>query len=207
MPDWDDIFTEKGRVFLEPHPDMERISQLLKEREAKRILDLGCGTGRHLVYLAKLGFEMYGFDASPKALSITKEWLVQENLRAKLTLHRMENIFPYEANFFDAIISIQVLHHNFLKDILFSVKEIERILKPRGIIYITFPKLGTGLKLDKWELKKVENNTYVPQAGPEKGLPHHFFTLDEINQVFNNFNLLKIYMDKTNHRAILGVLK
>jgi SAM-dependent methyltransferase len=207
MPTWDDIFTEKGRVFEEPHHDMERISALFKEKGVKKVLDLGCGTGRHLIYLSKKGFEVYGLDASPKALEIAKKWLIKEKQKAELELHRMEHQFPYEKNFFDAIISIQVIHHNLMKDIIYTVSEIERTLKTNGIAYITFPRLGGGSKIDEWELKEIEENTYIPQAGQEKGLPHHFFTLDEIYEVFNSFNIMEVYDDRTNHRAIFVIKK
>ncbi len=207
MPDWDEIFSKGGKIFHDPHPDMEKISELFKEKEIKRVLDLGCGTGRHLIFLSKKGFEVYGMDASPKALEMANKWLIEENEKAELHLDRIEHKFPYEDKFFDAIISIQVIHHNLMKDIIFTVREIERILKKDGVIFLTFPVLGTGSKLEKWELKEIEKGTYIPQKGQEKGLPHHFFTIEEINQVFNSFNLLEIYMDKTNHRAILGIKK
>ncbi|MFX0105839.1 MAG: class I SAM-dependent methyltransferase [Candidatus Hodarchaeota archaeon] len=207
MPEWDEIFSEEGRVFTEPHPDIERITNLFKKRGFKRVLDLGCGTGRHLIYLSKKGFEVYGLDASPKALEIAKKWLSEENEKAQLQLHRMEQEFPYDNDFFDAIISIQVIHHNLMKDIIYTVNEIERILKPKGIIYITFPRLGGGSKIENWKLKEIEKGTYIPEAGRERGLPHHFFNLEEINEVFSSFNLLEIYDDRTNHRAIIGVKK
>jgi len=207
MSKWDEIFSEKGKLFTKPHPDIERITNLFKEKGVKRVLDLGCGTGRHLIYLSKKGFEVYGMDSSPKALEISKKWLNEENEKAELQLHRIEHKFPYENGFFDAIISIQVIHHNLMKDIIFTINEIERILKSKGIIYITFPRLGGGSKIDNWELKEIEKGTYIPQAGREKGLPHHFFTIEEINEVFKSFNLLEIYDDRTNHRAILGIKK
>jgi SAM-dependent methyltransferase len=207
MPDWNEIFSEKGKVFTELHPEIERVADLLEKKGSKRVLDLGCGTGRHLIYLSKKGFEVYGLDASPKALEIAEKWLSEENEKAELQLHRMEHEFPYDNDFFDAIISIQVIHHNLIEDIIYTVSEIERILKPSGVIYITFPRLGGGSKIDEWELKEIETGTYIPQAGPEKGLPHHFFTIEEINQTFSSFNLLEIYDDRTNHRAILGVKK
>ncbi len=207
MPDWDKIFSKRGKIFHDPHPDLEKISVSFKEKEIKRVLDLGCGTGRHLIFLSKKGFEVYGMDASPKALEMAEKWLIEENEKAELHLNRMEDKFPYEDKFFDAIISIQVIHHNLIKDIISTVKEIERILKKDGMIFLTFPVLGTGSKLEKWELKEIEKGTYIPQKGQEKGLPHHFFTVDEIYQVFNSFNLLEIYMDETNHRAILGIKK
>ena len=119
----------------------------------------------------------------------------------------MEKKFPYTDNFFDAVISIQVMHHNKMKDILITVSEIERVLKKGGIIFITFPKLDGRSNSDDWKLKEIEKGTYIPQDGPEKGLPHHFFTLEEIYDVFSSFDFLEIYDVKTRHLAILGAKK
>jgi len=208
MPDWDDIFTKRGKVFTNPHQDMERLTKIFKENGVQRVLDLGCGTGRHLLFFSKKGFDVYGLDKSPKGLEIAKNWLDEEKLSAKLTHQRIDQKFPYENDFFDVIISIQVIHHNLMKEILFSVKEIERVLKPKGFIFITVPFLQAFIvKNSKWKLKKVEKRTYIPQSGPEKGLPHHFFTIAELKRVFSAFELLEIYIDKTNHRAILGKKK
>ena len=66
MPDWDTIFEEKGRVFTNPHQSMDEIAKLFENAGVMRVLDIGCGTGRHLVYLAKQGFNMFGFDVSQR---------------------------------------------------------------------------------------------------------------------------------------------
>ncbi len=207
MPDWDVIFSEKGKVFTDPHQDMQRVAKLFKDRGVRKILDIGSGTGRHIIFFSKLDFEMYGFDASPKGLSLTKQWLSEEGLTAEVINHRMEEKFPYDDKYFDAIISIQVIHHNKMKDIIFTVSEINRVLKKEGIIFITFPKLKIRGNREDWKLREIEKGTYIPQAGQEKGLPHHFFTINEIYDVFNSFNLQEIYDDRGRHRAILGVKK
>ncbi len=205
MPDWDIIFSKKGKVFTEPHHDMEKIAKLFEKKGVQRILDIGSGTGRHLLYFSKKGFEVYGMDASPKGISIAKRWLSEENIKAEIIIHRMEEKFPYKDDFFDAIISIQVIHHNKMKNIKRTVSEIERVLKKGGIIFITFPRLEGRSGLEKWKLKEIEKNTYIPQAGQEKGLLHHFFTIEEIHEVFHSFNLLEIYDDRKRHRAVLGI--
>ncbi len=203
MPDWDDVFAEKGKYFTDPHPDMERLADLFSEKGVQRILDLGCGTGRHLLFLLKKGFEVYGLDGSPNGLEIAKNWLTEENLSSELTCQKVESDFPYKNDFFDAVISIQVIHHNLIKDIKFTVNEILRTLKPEGFIFLTVP-LRQAFYVKKSNMKKVELRTYIPLVGQEKGLPHHFFTVAEIKRVFSAFNLSEIYIDETNHRAILG---
>ncbi len=203
MPDWDDVFAEKGKYFTTPHPDMERLANLFSEKGVRRILDLGCGTGRHLLFLLKKGFEVYGLDGAPNGLEIAKNWLTEENLSSELTCQKIEHEFPYKDSFFDAVISIQVIHHNLMKDIVFTVNEIKRILKTEGFIFLTFP-LRQAFYVKKKNMEKVETRTYIPLTGQEKGLPHHFFTVAEIKKIFSAFDLLEIYIDQTNHRAILG---
>ncbi|MFX0028523.1 MAG: class I SAM-dependent methyltransferase [Candidatus Hermodarchaeota archaeon] len=208
MPDWNDIFTEQGRVFLEPHEDMERLEELFKINNVQKILDLGCGTGRHLIFFSKKGFEISGLDSSPRGIEIAQEWLSEEGIEVETICQRIENKFPYEDNLFDAVISIQVIHHNLMKDIIKTVKEIERVLKKGGYIFITFPFLkGWGCTNDSWDLKRIEKNTYIPQKGKEKGLTHHFFSMNEIEVLFKQFEILENYIDHTNHRAILGIRK
>ena len=97
---------------------MERLTKIFKENGVQRVLDLGCGTGRHLLFFSKKGFDIYGLDKSPKGLKIAKNWLDEENLSEKLTHQRIDQKFPYENDFFDVIISIQVIHHNLMKEIL-----------------------------------------------------------------------------------------
>ncbi len=207
MPDWDEIFKEKGRIFTEPHPDIPRISKVFDKRGVQRILDLGCGTGRHLVFFAKRGFEMYGFDSSPQAITLSKEWLNKEGIPAKTLVHRMETRFPFEDDFFDAVISIQVIHHNLVDDILTTVNEVERVLKPNGLAFITVPVLSLGpVERERdWELEEIEKGTYIPHRGPEAGIPHHYFTENEIHEVFHSFKILEMYLDDSGHRCFLGL--
>ncbi|MFX1578303.1 MAG: methyltransferase domain-containing protein [Promethearchaeota archaeon] len=207
MPDWNQIFSERGRVFTNPHPDIDRVVNRLDE--SARILDLGCGTGRHVVHLTRLGFNVSGFDISPRAISLAQEWLQEEGLSADLIEHSMEQPFPYDDDFFDAVVSIQVVHHNLMRDIRKTIFEIERVLKSGGVLFVTFPVLKPGPveKERDWKLTRIEEGTYIPQKGLEAGIPHHYFTLEEIPEVFAAFDIAEIYLDDTDHRCILATLR
>jgi cyclopropane fatty-acyl-phospholipid synthase-like methyltransferase len=65
---------------------------LLKARGARRVLDLGCGAGRHLVYLAREGFEMHGMDIAENGLAHAQRWLESESLAAELIKSDMGTI-------------------------------------------------------------------------------------------------------------------
>lgn len=206
MPDWDKIFKEHGYLFVDPHEDISRIIELFHRTGIRRVLDLGCGTGRHLVYLSRNNFDVYGFDSSSHALVLADKWLKEERLAATIRVHHMEQSFPYPASFFDAVISIQVIHHNLLRDVMFTIKEIDRVLRSGGYIFITVPVFGPkpDNSDDDWNLSMIEKGTFIPQSGPESGIPHHYFTEDELLTVFEGFQKIELYRDRSNHRCLLG---
>lgn len=140
MPDWEHIFKKKGKFFNRPHEDMRKLVQLMRKDNVKKVLDLGCGSGRHTVFLARHGFDAYGMDSSRSGLKLTRKWLKQTNLKARLKNASCYERFPYKDNLFDSVISIQVIHHARIKEIKYCISEIERILKPGGIAFITVPK-------------------------------------------------------------------
>jgi SAM-dependent methyltransferase len=198
---WDERFRKEGKVFEHPHEDLWSIVDLLKEKGSKRILDLGSGSGRHLVYLAKNGFSAYGLDNSPAGIDIAKKWLEREGLFADMKLQEMTDRLPYADNFFNAVISVQVIHHAKADLIQKIIKEIERVLKKGGFVFITVPKLRTQGK----EFTQIEPNTFIPLDGPEKGLPHHYFTPRELHMFFAGFSVIDIHLDSTNHYCLSGV--
>ena len=51
------------------------------------ILDIGCGTGEHALYLASKGFEAVGIDAAPKAIEKAKRKAKERKLKATFLVH------------------------------------------------------------------------------------------------------------------------
>ena len=52
--------------------------------EPGRLLDIGCGTGRHLLHFARRGFEVTGVDLSEHMIAIAREKLAAEGLTARI---------------------------------------------------------------------------------------------------------------------------
>jgi len=46
--------------------------RLLRPKKGERVLDIGCGTGNHLLLFYQLGLDVTGLDASPYMLDIAK---------------------------------------------------------------------------------------------------------------------------------------
>lgn len=197
---WDDIFARRGKVFTEPHEDLPKFMQSLRNARASTVLDLGCGSGRHVIYMAKCGFSVFGLDNSLEGLKITRQWLRDEGLDADLRLQSMADKLPYPNSFFDAVLSTQVIHHADIATIKAIEKEVHRVLKKDGVLFITVPSIRNQGKT----FKQLEPNTFIPLDGNEEGLPHHIFTAEELRNVFEDFVIIDIHLDKWDHYCMLA---
>lgn len=203
MATWEQMFRNWEHVWKEPNTFVIKLVPILKKKKSKRILDLGCGAGRHLVYLGKRGFVVVGSDLSPSALKLSQERLEKEKVKNyTLIEHNMTRI-PFPNNHFDAVISINVLHHDKLKNIKRTVDEVRRILKKNGLFLATVispksPKYKRG--------KEIEKDTFIVNKGHEAGIPHHFFDEKGIKKLFSKLKILKLehVMERGFHWVILA---
>lgn len=186
---WDELYKDPRFCLKEPAEEVIKFLPILKEKKAHRVLDLGFGAGRHVIYLAKEGFEVYGIDISRRGKQLTEEWLVSEGLQAELALGDMTAI-PYHDNFFDACVCRGVITHNTISGLRMSIKEIHRILRRNGVVMCTFisresSEYGVG--------RELESHTYAPNSGIETGIPHHYTDEAETRALMSCFNQLQLY--------------
>ena len=148
---------------------------------------MGCGTGRHCVYLARNKFVVIGVDASETALRMAKRWVRKERLSSVTFVRGTMASLPFGKNCFDAVIGISVIHHAMKVDILKTAAEIYRTLKKGGILFANLisvkdPRYCTG--------QQVEKNTFrIPEAFEERRFEelHHFFTKKEVSGLLGRF--------------------
>jgi ubiquinone/menaquinone biosynthesis C-methylase UbiE len=205
---WENIFSTKGKVFTEIQKDIPMVVNLFKENNVKKVLDIGCGTGRHVLYLAKNGFDVYGLDESKTAIKIAKHWLNTKNLKAQFKIGNQYKKFPFKEKYFDAIISTQALHHGITKDVEKVIGEIKRVLKNNGIIFITVARKRSRKEIKSSpylvpKSKQIEKNVYIPLEGREKGLPHFLFNKTLIKKKFLGFCINDIHKDDS-HYCFIG---
>ena len=188
MRNWDHIYRTRGELQKEVLPKIIRISKIFKQRRFKEILDLGCGTGRHTIFLASKGFRVTGVDISAAAIKITSEKLKKSGIKnARLLRHDMEYL-PFPDNHFDAVICTGVLSHGKIGKIKNTVAEIRRVLRKGGLLIADpmstrDPDYGTG--------KEIEPGTFIGLA-EEEDTPHHYYTREEVVGLFSNFSRLWI---------------
>ena len=190
---WEDIYRRDGHVFTEIHAVIPEFASLLERQGqiGKRLLDVGCGNGRHLVYFSGLGYHVTGMDSAPSALRLSQEWLERNGRSGNLLRSDSRFPFPIADESFDILLSTQVIHHALLETVLFTIGEITRVVRPGGFILITVPVFReTSESEDEWE--EIEHHTFVPLSGTEKGLPHHLFMPNEFGACFTRFEILSM---------------
>ena len=198
---WDDVFRDHGHVFAEPHDAMPGIAQALHEGGGRSLLDLGSGTGRHVVYFARQGFATFGIDIAPEGLRLTQQWLASEGLTAGLCRQNLMAGLPYRDASFDALVSVQVMHHAPIAVIRDLIGEMARVLVPGELVFVSVAKNRGQAR----EYREIEPGTLVPLDGWEVGLPHHFFTPDELRDEFVPFfTVSDVYIDSVDHYCLLG---
>ena len=171
-----------------PDESVVQLSERLKAEGKKRVLDLGCGVGRHIVYLAKEGFEAYGLDSSDSGLERTRNWLEAEELTATLSNNDMNDI-PYPDGFFDAIVAFHVIYHATYEDMAKVVEGMNSKLTGSGYLLLTqistkHSHYGVG--------REVEKNSFVEEHGGEKSTIHHYSDEEEVRGLLKEFQIIEI---------------
>jgi ubiquinone/menaquinone biosynthesis C-methylase UbiE len=203
---WDKVYSEGFMTMWYPNEDIIRFcSRLIRKRltheeyevkrPVERVLDLGCGNGRHAMYFARQGLKTAGIDVSEKAIEWAGEWARREGLEIDFRVGNIEHL-PYEDQSFDAVVSHGVLDHVPMMAARTAAEEVRRVLRPGGLFYCDLRstedfEFGIG--------EEAGPNTFVVVEGYEKGLVQHFFSANETEALFDGlFRIL--YSEITENR-------
>lgn len=151
--------------------DIYLFDQLLKGRfdGLHRVLDLGCGSGRNLVYFLKNGYSVFGVDQDPEQIDRVR------SLATSILGHSDENNFqvtpieslPFAEESFDLVIANAVLH--FATDATHfeaMIKEAWRVLQPGGIF---FARLASNIGISD-RIQHTGNGRFQLPDGSERYL-------------------------------------
>jgi malonyl-CoA O-methyltransferase len=109
------------------------VARALGEVSGLDILDVGCGTGRHAVELAKAGANVTGVDFSRGMLDKARAKPGGEAVR--FILQDAAGPLPFETGSFDRVISCLVVDH--VKDLAVFFAELRRVCRHDGFIVIS----------------------------------------------------------------------
>ena len=165
-----------------------------------KILDLGCGAGRHTKFLAENGFEAYGCDYSTSGIKASEQILAEANLKAEFQVASVSAL-PYKDDFFDGLICFGVLYYNDKQSIEKAADEMFRVLKQGAKAFIIVRSLEDyryegAKKLSKYEVI-VQEKDESRSAFKENGMPMYFFDKDEVKRVFHRFRHIEINRIRT----------
>ncbi|MBA7502784.1 Ubiquinone biosynthesis O-methyltransferase, mitochondrial [subsurface metagenome] len=112
--------------------ELERYTQL----RHKRILDVGSGFGGFIVFANKAGATTLGIEPDQSRIELCKIYLKLNGMRKMLCVGTGEKL-PFRDDVFDIVTCHQVLEHT--QNPAAIIKEMVRVLKSRGLLYITTP--------------------------------------------------------------------
>jgi len=214
---FNDIAAEFDVTRYKPWPHtMEFVKELPKNG---LILDLGCGNGRNMVYLASVrrGFKILGLDFSNRMLKIANEKAKQQKFDKNMELI-LGDVFklPLASSTLDGALFVAALHHLPSAELrLESLLELKRCLKIGGKAFISawdFEQKRFAIELSR-QLKTPPTDcefgdVYVPWIGKrsrEVQRFYHLFYRDELEKLLKKTKLgiLNIFRVSNNYHAVV----
>lgn len=193
-----------------PNENIIRLESAFLRPTIGKCLDYGYGFGENLIHFSKLGYEMYGVDIEDSLKDRVNQKIKDRGLALDfdpelITLQPGDQALPYPDNFFDSILSNQVVYllANESK-VLNLISEFRRILKPNGRILVSLmsnqnvcAKRGTYLGENVYEyddssvMNKIEggfaHRYYIVNSDPHIRWLFAQFTTDEIGYFDNSY--------------------
>ena len=183
---WSRVLRETPEPWEQPEDEVVRFAAQLKE--GQRVLDLGCGVGRHAVYLGQQGFEVHASDIATDGLQETLRRMRLGSVHGAVVRSDMTAV-PYPDAVFDAVIAINVVYHGFRADVARCMAEVHRVLKPTGLFFVTF----NSTESDDWGRgRRIDDLTFVKIGGVEDGIPHYFVDRAELERLMSAYELLDV---------------
>ena len=150
------------------HSDLAYVYQTyLRHFKGLTVLDVGCGSGRNLLYLAAKGHCVTGMDINQSALDTVQDIAQKEGLSTvKTLLHNLNHSLDVNAEHYDLVLSTVTLQ--FLKPqcVPKLLAELQAITKKSGYHFLVFPVQSELYSLP-------ESFSYLPQK-------------DEIYQIYQD---------------------
>jgi len=129
---------QHGWAVEEPSPyALKFFEQLARLVPGGRLLDIGCGEGRHSIAAARMGFEVTGVDFEPLALRRARRFTRAK--KAPPITFRQADVFalPLPDSRFDVVVDYGCLHHQRTCDWRRYRASVLRVLKPRGFYVLS----------------------------------------------------------------------
>ena len=111
----------------------------------ERVLDMGCGAGRHAFEMYRRGADVVALDQDADELATVREWFAAMREEGSVPAGAEADVkqgdaldLPFSDGEFDRVVASEVLEH--IPDDDRAVSELVRVLRPGGTIAVTVPR-------------------------------------------------------------------
>lgn len=160
-----------------------------------RLLDLGCGAGRHSVFLAREGYRVAACDFSAAGLNEARHRADEAGVEIETVLCEADHL-NFADQSFDGVLCFGVIYYLPYERFLGAAKEIHRVLKPGGKALVV-TRTRKDSRCDK--TRRIARATYVlPEfnatapSRAEDGMIMTFVGKREIQLAFGGFSSITI---------------
>jgi len=106
----------------------EKVMSYFKGFKPGKVIDIPCGTGALSIVLDKMGYDVTPCDIHPEHMDVP-------GLKAQFC--DMNKEFPFESETFDCVACVEGIEHT--ENSYNAIREIARVLKPKGRLVLTTP--------------------------------------------------------------------
>jgi SAM-dependent methyltransferase len=139
-PVWEEIFSSREWGKYPPEHVIRFVARNFyraPDRKQVRLLEVGCGPGANVWFMAREGFTVSGIDGSSTAIEQASERLSREGLTADLRVGDYSTI-PWPDSSFDGVVENVSLYCNRWDAVKRALGEICRVLKPGALFLSSF---------------------------------------------------------------------
>ena len=131
----------KNRDDQEAQAFIDKLIDFLKPSANARFLDLGCGKGRHSVYLNQKGYSVVGVDLSPESIAYAAQFEKDADAKNNSLRFMVQDMRkPAYVNYYDYVLNLFTSFGYFEneKDNYATINAVSKALKPNGILVVDF---------------------------------------------------------------------
>lgn len=185
-----------NRNELEAEDLAQLIEKIIPQEEYPKVLDLGCGRGRHALTLAEKGYGVMGIDLSPQAINKAKKTAEKRGLK-NVHFKERDMRIPLEDTF-DAVVNLFTTFGYFLEDSenIRVLKSVHSMLRPKGRFLIDFLNANLVEKnLIRKESGQYENLHFDIERFIEDEMVYKKITFsgDDLDEPVNYQERVKLY--------------